>query len=116
MTGLAILLVFNYLGLLLHEYAHIPLPENVLGMLLLLLALGTGVVKLAWVEEAADFLLRHMMLFFAPLIVGVLPLWDVLEANLGPVAGGLLLSTLATMAATAWAAQGLMRKGAAHGS
>ena len=36
--------------------------------------------------------------------------------RLGPVAGGLLLSTLATMAATAWAAQGLMRKGAAHGS
>jgi holin-like protein len=115
MAGLAILLIFNFLGLLLHRYAHVPLPENVLGMLLLLLALGTGAVKLAWVEEAADFLLRHMMLFFAPVIVGVLPLWDVIQANIGPVAGGMVLSTFVTMAATAWAAQGLMRKGAAHG-
>jgi holin-like protein len=115
MIGLAILLVFNFLGLLLHRYAHIPLPENILGMLLLFLALCTGVVKLAWVEEAADFLLRHMMLFFAPIIVGVLPLWDVLLANIGPAAGGLISSTLVTMAATAWLAQGIMRKGAADG-
>jgi len=114
MIGLAILLLFNFLGLLLHQYAHIPLPDNVLGMLLLFLALCTGAVKLAWVQETADFLLRHMMLFFAPIIVGVLPLWDVLWANLGPVAGGLIISTLATMAATSWVAQALMRQGAAH--
>jgi putative effector of murein hydrolase LrgA (UPF0299 family) len=55
------------------------------------------------------------MLFFAPIIVGVLPLMPVLWANVMPVVGGVVFSTLVTMAVTALAAQGLMRKGAARG-
>ncbi len=92
-----------------------PLPENVLGMLLLLLALSVGIVKVEWVVGAADFLVKHLMLFFSPIIVGVLPLMPVLWANVVPVAGGLIFSTLLTMAVTSLACQGLMRKGAARG-
>ena len=115
MIGLAILLLFNLMGFVLRHYVGVPLPENVLGMLLLLLALSVGIVKVEWVEGAAGFLLKHMMLFFAPIIVGVLPLMPVLWANAAPVAGGLVFSTLVTMAVTSLAAQGLMRKGVGRG-
>lgn len=115
MLGLALLLLFNFLGILLHDYAHIPLPGNVLGMLLLLAALSTRLVKLAWVEQPADLLLRHMMLFFVPVIVAVLPLFPALAANALPIGAGMLLSTLATMAATAWCAQLLLPKSEAGG-
>ena len=108
MTGLAILLAFNLLGLALREYGHVPLPENVIGMILLLLALCAGIVKVEWVEETARFLLSHMMLFFAPFIVGVLPLVPMIQANLSPITGGLIASTFITMLVTAWLAQALM--------
>jgi holin-like protein len=72
MTGLALLLACYLLGIAGNTLLHIPLPGNVLGMLLLLGALFAGWVKLSWFENTARFLLRHMMLFFAPTIVGTL--------------------------------------------
>jgi hypothetical protein len=49
--GPAILLSFNLPGMLLRRYGHVPLPENVLGMMLLFGTLWTGVVKAAWLGE-----------------------------------------------------------------
>ena len=115
MLGLALLFLFNVLGIRLHDYAHIPLPGNVLGMLLLLAALSTRLVKLSWIEQPADLLLRHMMLFFVPVIVAVMPLFPALAANALPISAGLLLSTLATMTATAWCCQRMLPKGPGGG-
>lgn len=91
MRGLAILLSFHFAGLLLHNLLHIPLPANVIGLMLFVAALFAGWVKLEWVEESAQFLLRHMMLFFAPFIVGTIVFFRVI----GDHALGLGLSLLA---------------------
>jgi holin-like protein len=115
MTGLAILLIFHFAGVVLHEFGGVPMPGNVLGMVLLFTALWSGVVKVEWVEGAAEFLLKHMMLFFAPIVVGVMPLMPVLAANVAPVVVGMVVSTLVTMVVTAWVAQALMRKEVADG-
>lgn len=115
MKGFAILLAFNLIGMALHRFGHVPMPENVLGMLLLLAALVAGVVKVEWVESAAGFLLHHMMLFFAPIIVGVVPLLPVIEANLAPVVGGIVVSTFLAMLATAWTAQVFFRQAGGRG-
>ncbi|KKX55931.1 CidA/LrgA family protein [Brevibacillus borstelensis] len=69
--GIILLLAFYGIGTMASQWLHIPLPGNLLGMLLLTLALITGVVKLDWVEEASHLLIRHMMLFFVPILVGV---------------------------------------------
>src|SRR6185437_2140578 len=101
MLGLAILLLFYALGALLHDRLHIPLPGNVIGMLLLLAALATRIVKVQWVEKAAGILLKHMMLFFAPLIVGTLAMTKLLAANWLPLVAVTVLSTVITLVATA---------------
>ncbi|WP_307337828.1 CidA/LrgA family protein [Caldalkalibacillus uzonensis] len=46
-------------------------------MLLLFLALWSGMMKLEWVEQAADLHLKHMTLFFIPPIVGIVYFADV---------------------------------------
>lgn len=69
--GLAILVAFQLLGAALESVFKLPLPGSVLGMMLLALALFTGVVKLKWVEAPANFLLRNMTIFFVPLMVGM---------------------------------------------
>jgi holin-like protein len=97
----AILLAFNILGVLAQNVLHIPLPGNVIGLLLLLTALSLGLIKLHHVEPAANLLLKHMMLFFAPIIVGTLALTHLIANNWLPLLATLIISTLITLIATA---------------
>lgn len=109
MLGLAILLLFNLLGLLLQRWLHLPLPGNVIGLILFTLALALRVVKLEWVEATANFLLRHMMLFFVPFIIGTVVFLDILRDAWLAITAALVLSTFIAMAATGWCAQLLLR-------
>ena len=54
------------------NYFYLPIPGNVVGMILLLILLLTGVIKLEWVNDAASFLLRHLVFFFIPISVGIM--------------------------------------------
>ncbi|GGF86707.1 CidA/LrgA family protein [Paenibacillus abyssi] len=111
MLGLAILLMFQFAGILLKEWLSLPIPANVIGMLLFTCSLFFGWVKLQWVEGAATFLIRHMMLFFLPYVVGTLVLSRYVETNkLLAVAFSLVASTIAVLLATGWVAKLLERK------
>ncbi|MWC26617.1 CidA/LrgA family protein [Paenibacillus sp. MMS18-CY102] len=101
MRGLIVLLVFNGAGLLLHEWAGVPLPSNVLGMLLLLTGLLMKLIKLEWVEETATFFTKHMMLFFAPLIAGITVFANQLGEAWLSVVLSVVIGTIATMLITA---------------
>jgi holin-like protein len=101
MLGLLILLLFYAAGAAVHHYLHVPLPGNVIGMLLLLAALALKLIKIQWVEKAATILLKHMMLFFAPLIVGTLAMTKLLAAYWLPLVAVTVLSTVITLVATA---------------
>ena len=48
----------------------LKVPANMLGLFLLLALLGTGVVKLRWVESAAGALLGVLPMLFLPIFVG----------------------------------------------
>ena len=52
--------------------AGLPIPGNVLGVMLLFALLCLGVLKLKHVEMAADFLLKHLVFFFVPIAVGLM--------------------------------------------
>ena len=59
-------------GRLLTETLALPVPANVVGVVLLFALLCLGVVKLEHVAETADFLLRHLVFFFIPIAVGLM--------------------------------------------
>ncbi|TYP74799.1 CidA/LrgA family protein [Paenibacillus methanolicus] len=100
MRGFAILLGFWLAGEGIVYATGAPLPGQVVGMMLLLIALLRGWVKEAWVKDAADLLFTRMMLFFAPVIAGVMIYFPVIRAHWLPVAGAVLLGTLGVLAAT----------------
>lgn len=50
----------------------LPLPGNVVGVAVLFLLLLSGIVKLPHVQDAADFLLKHLVFFFVPVAVGLM--------------------------------------------
>ena len=110
MHGLAILLAFQLAGWVLHEWLHIPLPANVLGFFLLAGALLAGWIKLSWVEDAAQWLLDHMSLFFVPLVVSTMTFFPLLAQQALPIIASLVLSTLLVLWTTAGIAQILIQK------
>ena len=50
----------------------IPLPGNVLGVIVLSFLLLTGIIKESHISLAAEFLLRHLVFFFVPIAVGLM--------------------------------------------
>lgn len=69
---ITIILLFVFIGEVLNKLVGIPVPGNILGMLLLLLSLLTGIVKLHQIEEVSRFLMDHMAVFFVPAGVGLI--------------------------------------------
>ncbi|RKN84134.1 CidA/LrgA family protein [Paenibacillus ginsengarvi] len=110
MRGLAILLSFHFAGLLLRYYAHIPLPAGVIGLVLFVISLFAGWVKLEWVEDSAQFLLKHMMLFFAPFIVGTITFARIIGSNAAGIGLSLIAGTLLVLAVSGKVTAHLSRK------
>jgi holin-like protein len=68
--------------------------------LLLYLAMSAGLIKLEWVEEAAGLLLRHMMLLFVPLTVGLMDMGPVLSQHWAALVASLLVSLVVVLLTT----------------
>ncbi|RAV12659.1 CidA/LrgA family protein [Paenibacillus contaminans] len=109
MRGIAILLGFHLFGLLLQKGLHIPLPANVLGLILFTAALFLKIVKLEWVEASAQFLLKHMMLFFAPVVVGTMAFMPYIRSSWLAVVLSLVVSAFVGLIVTGGVASLLQR-------
>lgn len=104
MRGLAILFGFVFLGTAIAEVIRIPIPGNVIGLICFLIALFAGWIKLEWVEQTSAFLLNHMMLFFAPLVVGTIVFFPLIIREWLPITLSLLLGTAVPILVTGWTA------------
>jgi holin-like protein len=67
-----LLWIIFWLGNKIALVSGLPIPGNVFGMLLLYFFLMCGVIQLRFIQDAADFLLRHMLFFFIPIAVGLM--------------------------------------------
>jgi holin-like protein len=79
-------------------------------MLLLASLLTIGWVRLEWVKGISDFLLAHFGLFFVPPGVALMLYFDLIAAELIPIAIATLVSTLIVLAATGWTYQLFRRR------
>jgi holin-like protein len=105
MRGFAILLGFQLLGTFLERVLHIPLPGNVIGLILCLCALWLGLLKLEWIEQTSALLLKHMMLFFAPVIAGTIVFIPLIRNEWPSIVATLFVSTMVVVGVTGWFAQ-----------
>ena len=100
MYGWIILFGFYGIGTVLNQYAYIPLPGSLIGLLLLTTCIITGIIPLRLVEQAADFMLKHMLLFFVPVIVGVTPYFHHFLQNPVAILAGLVIGPIVVMFVT----------------
>lgn len=95
---MAILLACTLAGECIAKLLPFPFPGSIIGMLLLFVALVTGLVKADWVERGATLLLRHMAVMFVPLGVGLVGYLGLLGGGALPFVLSTVVSTFATLA------------------
>ena len=74
-----IILAVTFIGDILKHLIPLPIPANIYGMVLMLLALKTKIIPIDKVKDTAIFLIEIMPLMFIPAAVGLLTTWDVLK-------------------------------------
>ncbi|MFK8257967.1 CidA/LrgA family protein [Erwinia sp. AnSW2-5] len=82
------------------NWLHLPLPANIVGMLLLLSMIMLHVMPLGWVKAGASWLLAEMLLFFVPAVVAVVNYGDLLRLEGWRILLVIGVSTLLVLGAT----------------
>jgi holin-like protein len=107
---LALILGICYVGELIHDYTGIPIPGNILGMLILLLLLCLKVIKLEQIREVSDFFLKRLAFFFLPPAIGLMLVGDDVKSQWPLLLILCIVLTIVTMAATGWTVQLFSKK------
>ncbi|PZE21828.1 CidA/LrgA family protein [Paenibacillus xerothermodurans] len=114
MLGFAILIGFYLLGIILHTTLHIPVPANVIGLILFTVCLFLKWIKLEWVETTGQFLIRHMLLLFAPFVVGTMVFFSYIGEHALELLVSLFASTFGVLLLSGWSAKLLTGKRKEH--
>ena len=101
---------FCFLGEILHEVLPLPIPASIYGLILLLAALKTGLVKLEQVKEVGNFLTGIFPLLFVPAAVGVMELWGELGEMMIPILLAIVPVTILVLASAGRTTQSFSRK------
>lgn len=84
------------------SWLHLPLPANLVGMVLMLALIVCRILPLRWVRAGARWLLAEMLLFFVPAVVAVVNYAQLLLIDGWRIFAVIALSTLMVLGATAW--------------
>lgn len=96
----SIIMLLSFLGEGLHIILPLPIPASVYGLVLMLSALGLGILKVEQVKETAGFLIEIMPVMFIPAAAGLLDSWGVLKPVFWPVVIITAITTVFVMAVT----------------
>ena len=105
-----VILAVTFVGELLYALLPLPIPASIYGLIVMLICLGTKVVKLSQVKIAADFLIDIMPPMFIPAAVGLIVVWGDLKEILIPVVVITCLSTVIVMVCTGKVTETLIRR------
>lgn len=90
-----------WLSVVVESLLPFAFPASVIGMVLLLACLLSGILKVEHIREKSDFLLGNMAFFFVPAGVNVINYLDILKASWLPLLAVCVLTTVITFGATA---------------
>lgn len=106
-----IILLFTFTGELLQAMIPLPVPAAIYGLVLLFLALCSGILKPAHIDKTANFMISILPVLFVAPAVNILEHWGVIAPDLGAICVIVLVSTVLTFAIAGRVAGWLMKKG-----
>lgn len=111
-----IILLISFVGELFKFLIPLPIPASIYGMVLLFVALMTGLIKLDDVKDVGKFLIEIMPLMFIPAGVGLIESWGTLKPVLLPVCVITVVAIVTVMVATGKLSQWMIRREKKGGS
>lgn len=105
-----IILMVSFLGEILRVLLPFPIPASVYGLILMLAALKTGIIKIRQVKETAEFLIEAMPVMFIPAGVGLMTSWEILKPVCLPVIVTTIVTTVFVMAVTGRVTQFVIKR------
>ena len=105
-----IIVIISFVGEVCNKWIPLPIPASIYGLVILFVALMTGVIKLEQVKETGKFLIEIMPLMFIPAAVGLLDSWKVLKPIWIPVVVITLVTTVLVMVVTGRVTQFVIRQ------
>ena len=105
------ILLFSFIGEFFRMVIPLPVPASVYGLVLLLAALLTGVIKLDQVSDAADFLLSIMTITFVPVGASLLTSFPAIRNEIVGIFAIIIISTLVCFFVTGKVAQKIIDSG-----
>lgn len=107
----AIIIFGIYLvGELLSGTLGLPIPGNILGMIILFILLCTKVIKLEQIENISKFLLDHLAFFFIPAGVGLMSSFGIIKDTWLKLILVCVVTTIIVIASTGLIVQFISRK------
>jgi len=104
-----VILLITFLGEGCKTTIPLPIPASIYGLLLMLIALSSGLIKLEHVKESSAFLIEIMPLMFIPAAVGILQSWTSLQGILLPIIFITMATTIIVMVVTGRVTQFVIR-------
>jgi len=104
-----IIMIFVALGEALEYLIPLPVAGSIYGLVLLFLALATGLVKLSWVSDVADWFHSIMGLFFVAPAVAIINIWSDIADVWWRLVLLLVITYLVSMITTGVTAQALIK-------
>lgn len=101
----AIIVGICLVGEFLHKIVGIPVPGNILGMVLLFILLCLKVVKIDHIKDVSDFLLKYIAFFFLPPSISIMAAGDEVLSQWPLLLAMCVVLTIVTMVSTGWAVQ-----------
>jgi holin-like protein len=73
---LAVIFAICIAGEVLHRIVGVPLPGNIIGMVILLILLCTKIIKPEHISGVSSFFLKYLALFFLPPSIAIMAVGD----------------------------------------
>ena len=111
------ILAFCLAGQLLEALLPLPIPAAIYGLVLMLVALCTGLLKPEKIADTAHYLISIMPLLFVAPGIQLLQYWDIIAPNLAGVLTITIISTWVVFAVGGLVTQAILKKkaGDSHG-
>ncbi len=99
---LSLLILIWWVSSLIQHALNLPVSAGVIGLLLVLIALLSGLFKLHWLKPGSDFILAELVLLFIPCVVGIIKYKDLLSTQGWQLILSVVIGTFCVMLATAY--------------
>ena len=105
-----LILIIYFLGEIISKTLNIPIPGNIIGMILLFLCLWIGIIKVEKVDNIANFFLDHLAFFFIPAGVGLMNSFADIKSSALKILIICIVTTIIVMSVTGLTVQFIINK------